>query len=282
MAKAKSKNEIKITTIKKNTNAIKKGANVLLVKNKPIAKSIKKISVSDAKEKKEVKKNVTEDDIARRKERNRRKYQNQQKKYSESNKIKTKKKMVVEKPIIKENKKENNEETLVKKKDKVSFTPKKKELREKEARREKRKTNAIAKTIVNIKAISTDTINSVKEKTDDRKIPVGKTKDEKKQRFKRFVKEAIIYAVIITIINVLLAFILDDVNFLRLFDIKIVNIIATIIISLLFNFFIAFAIDYLVTTIWLKIKRKKSGEDNGNSRVIEEKYSKDITNKEGK
>ena len=121
----------------------------------------------------------------------------------------------------------------------------------------------------------------MKEKTDDKNIPVGATKDEKKQRFQRVIKEAVVYAIILTIINVLLATLLDDVNFLRLFDVKIFNVLITIIISLVFNLFIAFAVDYLITTLWLKIKRKKSGETDGNNRVNEGEYKEDIPNQEG-
>ena len=92
--------------------------------------------------------------------------------------------------------------------------------------------------------------------------------------------ESLVFSIIITIINIICAFMFDYVNFLRLFDVRVLNVILTAIISLVFNFFIAFAVDYFITAFWVKIKRKKGeGEQNGDSGVNKGKYKKDIKNK---
>ena len=312
MAKSKSKNDIKLTSIKKNSVVVKKGAKITAVSKKPRAPK-KKLEVVDEVKKEEVKqteiikKNTKKDTITRkntkivvkkpievkkeelnkenkvltpeeiikeRKERNRKKYQNQQKKYQDNKKNKEKKKIVVEEEIDDKLKKSDTvkEEDLVKK-------VKQKESKEKEkvkARKEKRKTNR--KSINFTQTI----INNVKEKTTDKNIPVGNTRDEKARRSKRFIKEAIIYTIILTIIDIVCILIFDYFNFLRLFDVKALNVVVTILIALMFNFFVAFMVDYFVTGVWLQKKRKKKvGEQDGDNRTIEEEHKEDIRNKEG-
>ena len=287
MAKSKNKNDIVLINMKKNGNVVKNGANVVKIKPKGQIKSKKKLTIDG-----DSKKNTVaskQESIEKRKERNRKKYQNQQKKYSDYNKTKTKKKIIIDEVDNKnvsvknvDNKKSvsSNEETVIKKK---SSSPKKKEAIERKKRSEKRKTNKITETIVNIKSIGVDTINNVKEITNDKNIPVGITKDEKKQRFKRLVEESLVFSIIITIIDVICILAFDYANFLRLFDVKSLNIIVTVIISLIFNFFIGFAVDYFITSLWVRIKRKKeAGEHNGNSGIEQGKDKKDIEDKEGK
>ena len=239
------------------------------------------------------KENLTKEEIsAQIKERNRRKYENQQKKYREN---KEKKKLVVEDIVEKVDEKEvkkdekealvDKEETLVKKaigKDDDKSLKKEKEKERKEKRKTNRKTSGFTQTLNNIKEMSVNKINDVREKVDDDTIPLGKTFNDKSKRSKRLLKEAIVYAILLTIINIICIVAFDDFNFLRLFDVKVLNIILTILISLLFNFFVAFMIDYFVTNVWLvKRRKKKDGEPDGNSRTNEKKHRKDIKNKEG-
>ena len=109
-------------------------------------------------------------------------------------------------------------------------------------------------------------INNIKEKNDDSKLPLGSEKKDNKVRVKRYLKESIIYAVIITIINVLAILIFDYVNYLKLFDSVILNYVITIILSLVVSYAFAFFLDCLITEIWAKIKNKhKEGDINGNS-----------------
>ena len=252
--------------------------------------------------------NITSEEVvAKRKERNRKKYEKGQKKYRENQE---KKKIVVddgikedlakkeeivsksdvpqiERTIKKEKPEETNEievEELVKKtkSPEIERTLKKEK---KEERKEKRKTNVktsgFTQTISNIKEVSVNKINDVIEKTNDNSIPLGKTFDEKSKRSKRLIKEAIFYAILLTIINVLCITIFDYFNFLRLFDVKALNIILTIVISLIFNFFVAFMVDYFVTTAWASNRRKKKdGEPDGDSRPFKGKNKKNIKNKE--
>ena len=119
--------------------------------------------------------------------------------------------------------------------------------------------------------------------TTDDTIPVGKTFDEKSKRSRRLITEAIVYAILLTIINVLCIVVFNYFNFLRLFDVKALNVIVTILISLIFNFFVAFMVDYFVTNVWVTKKRKKKdGEQNGNSGAIKGEYQENIKNKKRK
>ena len=347
MAKSKNKNNIKITSIKKNSVAIKKGARVTTINkkiNKPkktieAVEELKKEAVKETEivkkpvnknnnqklmnrknvvekkdniikkeivEKKEnidkkdntEKKELTKEElIAQKKERNRKKYQNKQKKYQELQKNKDKKKIIVEDQLIDKEKKEEpiKEDTsdkeikveVIKEEDLVKKVKVEKDFAAKEReRKEKRKANKkpiqITQTITTIKEISVTKINNVREKVNDENIPVGVTIEEKVKRSRRLIKESIVYAIILTIINIICILSIDYFNFLRLFDIKWLNVLVTILLSLIFNFFVAFMVDYFVTIIWLKHKRKKKvGEQDGNNRIIKEKYQKDIRNKEG-
>ena len=264
-------------------------------RKKTVSEATDKIPVKKLSSEKSTKKELSKDEIVeQRKERNRKKYQNQQKKYQEVSKTRVKKKVVVEDEVDEKAKKITlitQEEThkvditvaedLIKKED----IPVSEEKKEKEERKETRKTNrksdSFTKTLSNIKTKSVDKIHVVKEKTTDRNIPLGKSKEENKTRYKRFIKEAIVYAIILSIIDIGCIYFFDYFNFLRLFDVKYLNIIVTVVILLIFNFFITFMIDYFVTKVWLRSKRKeKDGEQNGDSGVNEEEYRKDIKDKE--
>lgn len=310
MAKTKKKNNIKITSINKNNIVVKKGAKTTTVSKKPRQPKKKIVNIDEIKKddikevelvkkpvnknkKSDAKKDLTQAEIvAQRKERNRKKYQNQQKKYQDSKKNKEKKKIIIDDQVdnkleVKQEEKPKEidifkEEDLVKKvKEEISIE-KEKDKERKEKRKTNRKAIHITQTITSIKEISVTKINSVREKVNDKNIPVGKTKEETVKRSKRLIKESIVYSIILTIINVLCILIFDYFNFLRLFDVKALNIIVTILLSLIFNFFVAFMIDYFVTEIWLKKKRKREvGGQDGNSRSIEEEHREDIQNQEG-
>ncbi len=229
-----------------------------------------------------------EEIIAKRKERNRKKYEKGQKKYRDNQE---KKKIVVEDKVEEQEIKEEvkvevplNEEDLLRKTIPVPIIDKKKEeeQKRKEKRKTNRKTSGFTQTLTNIKDLSVSKINDVREKTTDKTIPLGKTIAEQNKRSRRLIKEAIVYAIILTIIDVLCILIFDYFNFLRLFDVKWLNIVVTIILALIFNFFVAFMIDYFVTNVWVTKKRKKDGEQNGNSGVNRKERRKNIKNKEGK
>lgn len=227
-----------------------------------------------------------EEIIAKRKERNRKKYEKGQKKYREKEE---KKKIFVpdvveEKEEVKEEIKvvEDIEDTLVKKIVPVVDYKQIKEQERKEKRKTNRKTSGFTQTLTNLKELSVSKINDVREITSDNTIPLGKTIPEQNKRSKRLIKEAIVYAVILTIINVICILVFDYFNFLRLFDVKWLNVVITILISLIFNFFVAFMIDYFVTNVWVKKRRKKDGGQDGDSWVNRKERRKDIKDKEGK
>ena len=306
MANTKSKSDIKKTTPKKKTTRTKSSVATEITKKPRTVK--KKLEVVDEVKKdiiieaelikKPTKKKTTrtivqskkeltpEEVVAQRKERNRKKYQNQQKKYQDVRKLKEKKIIEVEDRVadtinnnlVKE--KDNNEldikkieeDDLIKKVTSNTLTEDNKE----KERKEKRKTNR--------KSIHlTQTLTAIKEKVDDKNIPVGKTIEEKSKRSRRIIKESIVYAITLTIINIICIIFIDQFNFLRLFDVKWLNITVTAFIFLLFNFFVAFMLDYFITEIWLRKKRKKrDGDLNGDNWIIEREHQEDIKDKEGK
>lgn len=243
------------------------------------------------------KKVLTPEEIAKeRKERNRKKYEKGQRKYQDTKKIKPIKKTEIHEEIKEEKKKIEipdevkskkkkvvKEEELVKKIDvKVESTLK--EKTKEQERKEKRKFNqGFTQTLNTLKEFSTTQIDIFKEKTTDKNIPIGKTEEDKKKRFSRVIKESIIYAILLTIFDVICILVIDYFDFLRLFDVKALNIIITIIIALVFNFFIAFMIDHFATKIWVNKKHKKKDDDiNGDNRINQREYKENIKNKKRK
>jgi len=104
-------------------------------------------------------------------------------------------------------------------------------------------------------------VQKFKEKIKPKKdiLPLEENKQTSKQRLKIYFKEAFYYSLIITIINILSYFIIDEIHLLRLFDIYILNVILSIILSLLLNYIIAFFIDSLLSELWVKHQNKKVG-----------------------
>ena len=205
--------------------------------------------------------------------------------------------ITIEKPIVELPKEEEVKEKEFKVTDEVTYTEeelvkkaepefKTEEQRIQEERKEKRKENlktpGFTQTLTTIKRISVTKINDVRERANDIHIPIGKTNEEVLKRSKRLISEAVIYAILLTIVNIIVIVCFDYFNFLRLFDVKALNVIVTILISLIFNFFVAFMVDYFVTNVWLvKRRNKKDGDSNANSWINKRKYREDITNKEG-
>lgn len=125
---------------------------------------------------------------------------------------------------------------------------------------------------------------TIPEKQDENLETIDNSKKTKEKLFKRCVFEALIYSVVITIINVIAYFIFDYVTVLRLFDVQYMNIIVTILLSLIINFMVAILVDYLFTELWIKFKDKKDkkqeGEQNGDSWIKRRKNKRHIQNKE--
>ena len=201
------------------------------------------------------------------KEKNRRRYQARQQKYSENVPIKKKVVLEAEQEIEQVNKEERK---------KIINRKEKRVIKKQEREQEKKHDSKIRKLFNNINMFFTDTANKIKIRVSDSSIPLGKEKEDKDRRAKRYLKEALFYAIIITIINMIAVFIFDYVNLLNLFDIYALNIILTIIVSLFISFLIAFIVDYLLTELWIKRKRKKEGEQSGNSGVIKGEYQENI------
>ena len=196
---------------------------------------------------------------------------------------------IVAKELEKEEKEEPEEKELefedLVKKEEPEFKTEEQRIQEerKEKRKENLKTPGFTHTLTTIKEISVTKINTVRDKAKDIHIPTGKTNDEVIKRSKRLICEAVVYAFLLTIVNIIVILVFDYFNFLRLFDVKALNVIVTILISLIFNFFVAFMVDYFVTNVWLVKKRnKKDGDSNANNWAERRKHREDITSKKRK
>ena len=206
------------------------------------------------------------------KEINRKRYQARQQKYNKN----TKKKVM------------DLDTTTIMVLNNESKDNKKEEVQNKEIKEEKQESNNkeikdnLDNTIV-IKKKDKKEKNNLKKDKEKKKlfvleedIPLGCEKENTKIRVKRYLKEALIYSLIITIINLFSMLIFNYVNILHLFDVNILNIIVTVLLSLIISYVVAFFIDCLLTEIWVKIKEKKEGDKNGNSRIIKRKNRRDI------
>ena len=192
------------------------------------------------------------------KEKNKQKYESRQKRYANNNKNIKKPKVLdiqtgnLEKINQKIKEEQDKEKQLKKVTEEVSLKKKiNKNVKSKEDEFRKKRQ---------------EFISDIKGKSSDNTIPLGSEKKDNKARVKRYLKESIVYAVIITIVNIIAIFVFDYVNYLKLFDIVIINYIITIILSLIINYAFAFFLDCLITEIWAKIKsRHKEGVIDGNN-----------------
>lgn len=213
------------------------------------------------------------------KEINKRKYENSQKAYRTNRKKQTETKRandtLQEIPTKDSIKKKNVPKEVLTKESIKKSSPKDKKGKQK-------KESSIKKDIEEIKIASSDAYKNVKEKTSDKSIPLGKNKEDKKKRKIRYLKEALVFAFIITFVNLLSYVLFEYVNLLRIFDIKIFNVLATMIASFIIGFIFSFIIDYIVSEIWVILKRKRTGDTNGDKGIKLKEYQKDISDKKRK
>lgn len=213
-----------------------------------------------------VKSNIPKDAMSL-KEKNKQKYEARQKRYANTKNNKKKKVLDIgTSNLEKVNKEIRNElkkkEKIKKVPDEEKVTPIKKKSVIKEELKQNDKTS-------NFRNKRKEIIMHIKEKSSDNTIPLGNEKSDNKIRVKRYLKESVVYAIIITIINVIAYFFFDYVNYLKLFDVEYLNYIVTIILSLIVSYIFAFFVDCLVTEIWtnFKTKQKMVGVTNGDSGV---------------
>ena len=63
--------------------------------------------------------------------------------------------------------------------------------------------------------------------------------------------------IIITILNIVSTFIFKNIDTINLFDIKALNIALTMFVILVISFLITLFFDFLITEIWIKLKKRK-------------------------
>ncbi len=246
-----------------------KNNNVSLIYDKKNNKVVKKKSLpkNNSKTKKKLVNEELENELSKtvilsKKEINRKKYQARQQRYSKE----TKKKVIdVDYTIVTNevlnNQNKEKDKTIVKEKkvkEEVELVKKKDDLKEETKEVKEKKKYFVL----------------------ENDIPLASDKINTKIRIKRYLKEAIIFAIIITIINLIAILLFDYVNVLKIFDVSVLNIVVTVFLSLIISYLISFFIDCLVTEIWVKIKnnKNKEGDINGNTRIEQEKHRENITN----
>ena len=129
-----------------------------------------------------------------------------------------------------------------------------------------------------IKKISKKIITNVKEKTKDDNFFIDDAEDYKKKRLKKYLRESIFFAVMITLINLVAMKIFSYANYLKLFDIKWVNIALTVVLSLIFSYAVSIFIDCIVSELWIKYQKKKQkkGAQDGDKGTKEGKHPEDF------
>ena len=169
--------------------------------------------------------NVTPKKILTQKEINRKKYEKSQQKYRVNNKVKEAKQEIKDENIILETQQEEKE--IIKEKKKNKFIEFLKNIYRKYQNNLNNENNFYLQT------------------------------EKKGKRFKRYVMEASIYAIIITILNIVSTFIFKNIDTINLFDIKVLNIVLTMFVILIISFLVTLFFDFLITEIWIKLKKRK-------------------------
>ena len=82
----------------------------------------------------------------------------------------------------------------------------------------------------------------------------------KKDRLKKYLKESLLFATIMTIFDIIGYFIFDEIILLKLFNLVYLNAIISVVISFIILFIISYLFDYAVSEISLKIYNKKSNK----------------------
>ena len=268
-----------------------KNNNVNLIYDKKNNKIVKKKSHSknNSKPKKKLVTEELENELSKtvvlsKKEINRKKYQARQQRYSKEtkNKVSDIDYTIVNNELLNNDNKVDNDNKVEKdriiiKENEDSFIQRKKVTEEKVDYNKNKKNN---------NKVNNEEIELVKKKEKKKHfvlesdIPLSSDKTNTKIRVKRYLKEAIIFAIIMTIINLIAILLFEYVNVLKIFDVNVLNIIVTAFLSLIISYLVSFFIDCLVTEIWVKIKNKKNkeGDINGNSRIKRRKHQENITN----
>jgi len=176
-------------------------------------------------------------------------------KYNNGNTVKVTKVLISDDVIVKEvkDKKTIKEEVLVKKNEKTKKVKEtKKDVKDKkiliddnsDLEKELERQNKETKDLL--------TTNPSLEKT----IKIINS-DLRKERVKGYLKESLIFTLIILVINIIIYFFTDEISFLRLFDIEYLNIIVTIIPFVILLFIGTFLINFLISELFRFVRKKR-------------------------
>lgn len=92
-----------------------------------------------------------------------------------------------------------------------------------------------------------------------KKIPNSSTKSDRKRRKTIYLKEALLFSIIMTLIDIVLFYKVSSINILTIFDNNIWNLVVTIFLTLLILLISSYLFDYLITEFIFKknMKQKK-------------------------
>lgn len=111
------------------------------------------------------------------------------------------------------------------------------------------------------------------------------SKEIKRRRKRIYLKEALLVALILSIINIVTHYFIQDVSIINITNLKYLNIIITFVISYIFMFIMSFVADWFITELIVKHNRKKQlkeGDSYRNRRVIKGKNKENIRTKKRK
>ena len=118
-----------------------------------------------------------------------------------------------------------------------------------------------------------------------KRLNLNNDKLAKKSRKWVYFKEALLIALVFSIVNIVAYFLIDDIMVINITNLEFVNIIITFVIGLIIIFFISFIIDFIVTEISVKLnteKQHKEGDSYRNRRFIKRKDKENIKSKKRK
>ena len=90
-----------------------------------------------------------------------------------------------------------------------------------------------------------------------RVLPSTFLKGDKKIRKTYYLKESLIFMIVLTLFDFIGFYKIKKIDMLHIFDNSIWNIVLTITLTMLITFFGTYIIDYLVTEITLRIRKRK-------------------------
>lgn len=90
-----------------------------------------------------------------------------------------------------------------------------------------------------------------------RSMPIGLDKESKKKRKKIYLKESIVFAIVMGVMDAIMIIFIDDYEIVDLFKYNYLNYIFSVVFNLIIGFIISYVLDYAFGEISVKRYNKK-------------------------